>query len=99
MMDVSNPPVKKTSSGVVYAGPCVFHGFLISTDGVNDVIVTFYDNASAASGQEIVPTNTYDATAKALNGATGMKVRCQNGIYLELTCAGMAGIVPQFAPL
>lgn len=99
MLDVSSPPVKKTSSGIVYAGPCVFHGFLIGTDGVNDVTVTFYDNASAASGEEIVPTNTYDATAKALNGATSMKVRCKNGIYLELACAGTAEVVTQFAAL
>ena len=101
MPNVSNPPSKKVASGVVCANPCIFHGYLVGTDGVNDVTVTLFDKASAASGEEIVPTATYDASAGGINGATGMNVRCVNGIYLELSVAGAgaAEVVVQYAPL
>lgn len=95
---MSVKPTTKTASGVVYAYPCIFHGFLIGTDGVNDPTITFYDHASAASGQEIVPTATYDASALGLNGVTGMYQYYANGIYLSITCAGTVEVTPQYAP-
>ena len=95
---LSMPAAKITESGVVYAGPCIFHGFLLGTDGVNDPTITIYDNASAASGQEVVPTQTFDASALGLNGVTGIYQLCDNGIYIEITCAGAVEIIPQYAP-
>lgn len=94
---LSKQPSKKTANALIHTGPCVFHGFLLGTDGVNDPSITFYDNVLAA-GEEIVPTCTYDASALGLNGATGMNIYCENGIYLEIACAGTVEVVPQFSP-
>ena len=84
--------VKKTASGVVIAEPCIFGGFLLGTDGVNDPTVTVYDNTSAASGEELAPTTEYDASVLGLNGAIGFSVVAKNGIYIEITTAGSCEI-------
>ena len=95
---LSAPAAKKTSSGVVYAGPCIFHGFLVGTDGIDDPVITIYDHASKAEGQEVVPTTTYDASMLGLNGATGINQLCAIGIYLEITCSGTVEVNVQYTP-
>jgi len=68
--------------GLVHDGPALLFGFLIGTDAVNDPTITVYDN-TAASGKEVVPTNTYDASALGLNGfMPGAGIKCKNGIYV-----------------
>jgi len=94
---LSKEPTKFTASGIVHTGPCVFRGFLLGTDGVNDPVITVY-NGLDNSGQEIVPTCTYDASAYGLNGCTGVEQYCDAGLYLEITCAGAVEVVVQHAP-
>ena len=94
----SRPPAVKTASGLVYSGPCILHGFLLGTDGVNDPVITVYNN-TAASGEEAIPTATYDASALGLNGATGMKMYCDLGLYVEIACAGSVEVNVMYAPL
>jgi len=62
---------------------------LIGTDGSNDPTITVYDN-TAASGNEVIPTVTYNSGINGLNGVTlpGAGVRCENGIYIAITCSG-----------
>ena len=85
--------VKKTVSGLIITGESHFYGFTLGTDGVNDPTVTLYDN-TAASGNEIVPTTTYDASALGLSGMLlGHAVYCRNGIYVELSAVGTKEIV------
>ena len=88
MADIIFDTVKKTATGIVVAEPCVFGGFLLGTEGVNDPTITIYDNASAASGEELVPTNEYDASLLGLNGAVGFRVHAKNGIYIEIDAGG-----------
>lgn len=77
-----------TGTQVALARPCVFWGFMVGTAAA-DPTITVYDNASAASGMEIVPTTTYDASALGLNGAMlGAGVWCDYGITVDVTCAG-----------
>jgi hypothetical protein len=80
--------VKKTASGIVIAEPCIFGGFFLGTDSANDPTITVYDNAAAASGEELVPTTEYDASVLGLNGAIGFSVLARNGVYIEITTAG-----------
>lgn len=87
-IDIIYTPVKKTASGIVIADLCVFGGFLLGTDGVNNPTITVFDNDSEASGEELVPTVEYDATALGLNGVSGIKLLAQNGIYIEISCSG-----------
>ena len=92
---LSKEPTKFTASGVVHTGPCVFMGFLIGTDGVTDPVITIY-NGTDNSGEEIVPTCTYDGSAYGLNGATGLHQYCDKGLYIEIT--GSVEVVMQYAP-
>jgi hypothetical protein len=94
---LSVKPVKKTASAIVYTGPCIFHGFLLGTDGVNDPTITVYNNISAA-GEEVVPTTVFDASALGLNGVSGMYALCTIGIYIEIASAGTCEAVVQYAP-
>jgi len=88
---------KLTASGIVYTGKCIFRGFLLGCDGVNDPVVTVY-NGLDNTGKEIVPTSTYDASAYGLNGCVGMEKYCSRGVYIEITCAGNVEVCPEVAP-
>lgn len=96
---LSITPEKKTESGIVYTGRSVFRGFLLGTDGVNDPTITVY-NGLSNSGDEIVPSCTYDASALGINGVTGINpgIHCDEGIYLEITCAGTVEVIVLYAP-
>lgn len=90
-------PTIFTASGLINSGPCVFYGFTIGTDGVNDPTIAIYNN-TAGSGQKVIPSNSYDASLLGLNGATGMKVWCDMGLFITITCAGNVEVVPQYVP-
>jgi len=96
---LSKTPTKISASAIVNTGKCVFRGFLLGTDGVNDPVITVY-NGLDNSGGEIVPTCTYDASALGLNGVTGIDpgIYCDVGLYIEITCAGAVEVVPHYAP-
>jgi hypothetical protein len=94
---LSKEPTKFTASGIIHTGPCVFMGFLLGTDGVNDPVITVYDGLDN-TGQEIVPSCTYDASAYGLNGCTGIHQYCTTGLYIEITCVGAVEVVVQHAP-
>ena len=82
-------PKKITESGIAMAGPGIFCGVLVGTDGTNDPTITIYDHASTTSGTEVMPTTTFDASALGLNGfMPGFGILCQNGLYVEISCAG-----------
>ena len=84
---------KLTSSGIVANRPCVLNGFLIGVDGTNDPTITLYDDNDNADGNEVVPTNTYDSSLLGLNGAMFIEgVRCNRGLYCEITCSGTVEI-------
>jgi hypothetical protein len=79
-----------TSSAAVYTLPGLFHGVVVVTDGSNAVTVSVYDNASSAAGAELIPTwvVTTSATDRIQSYGIWPPVKFDNGIYLELTCAG-----------
>jgi hypothetical protein len=83
---------KLTESGLVISGKCVIGAVLIGMDGTNDQEITGYDN-TAESGDEVLPTTTYDASALGLNGYTGPPVECENGFYLGISGAGTREVV------
>lgn len=90
----NNVSISGNGGSLICAGPCFFYGFLLGLDGTNDPSITFYDNTSA-SGEEIVPTNTYDASILGLNGAMFPAPKyCQNGVYVYVTQAGTTEIEP-----
>jgi hypothetical protein len=96
--NLSKIPTKITTTGIIHTGPCEFRGFLMGTDGVNDPTITIY-NGINNTGQEVVPTATYDAAIMGLNGVTGKTHYCNTGLYIEITCAGAVEVVPEFKPV
>jgi len=85
---------KLSASGVAYTGGCALASMFIGMDGVNDPEITVYDGIDA-TGSEVVPTATYDASALGLNGFHGglLGYDCKAGIYVEITCAGTVEVV------
>ena len=81
---------ERTASAAISTTSGVFHGILLVTDATNAVILSIYDNVSAASGTELIPTTT--VTTSATNRITGISieppVRYDNGIYVSVSVAG-----------
>jgi hypothetical protein len=90
--------LKLTASGQVYTGSCLLDGYLVGTDGVNDVTISCYDNTSAA-GTELAPTVTYDAAKQGISGFFARRpVKAAKGIYIEITCAGSCEVFGYYGP-
>jgi len=80
---------KSDTGSAIVAEPCLFGGVLIATDGTNKPTITIHDNASAASGEEVLPENEYGVSAEALQGAMpGWPGVICDGLYLTYTDAG-----------
>ena len=89
-----------SASGAIYTGKCIYYGFRAGLDATNDATITIYDN-TAASGTEICPTNTYDASALGLNGEVlgdAAAIECDYGIYVDITCSGTCEVVVVYQP-
>ncbi len=74
-----------------YVGKCTYHGFRLGMDATNDVTLTIKDGDI-----EIVPTNTYDASALGLNGEVlpdQAAITCETGITVTVTCTGTFEII------
>jgi len=79
---------KLSASGMIFTGESILSHMLLGTDGVNDPTITIYDGTDN-TGEEIVPTTTYDSSALGLNGFTLTHVlEFIIGIYVEITCSG-----------
>jgi len=98
MAEISGSPVVIRNSGLAYSGRCIFHGYMLGTDGVNDPTITVRDSIESSGGNEVVPAATYDASLQGMNGATGLRVLCENGLYVDVSCAGLVKVVLYFHP-
>lgn len=81
-----------TADGAVFAGRTRLYGVAIITDGTNPADVILYDNAAAASGTKVYEGGVQGAS----RGATVIfdaPVRCNNGLYLDITGTGASCIV------
>ncbi len=85
-----------SASGQVTTKSAVLLGMQIGTDSANDPTVTIYDGTNN-TGNEIVPTTTYDASALGLNGfVCPYSKRAYNGIYVEIACAGAVEVTVDY---
>lgn len=75
---------------MVVAAPCTFYGFALGMDGSADVQITVFDSKTTTTTgmEEIVPTNTYDASALGLNGCSFPQgISCNYGIAVTAASA------------
>ena len=86
---------KVTETTNITTSPSLFGGFTLGTDGINDPTITVTDGAS---GAEIIPTATYDASALGLNGALlgGHLVDAPNGVTVVISCAGTVEVTTYY---
>lgn len=87
----------KIADAAIVSGRGFFLGIFFVTDATNEVTVNIYDNASAASGKKLIPTDTIITTAAANRiqaiGFEKGEVPYMNGIYVDITCAGTVSYI------
>ena len=78
---------EKAASGAITAGQGLFYGFLIATDSTTAVTVSIHDNATAASGSEVIPTVTVPTAADYRMQAIypPVPIRYYNGLYVSIS--------------
>lgn len=79
---------QKTASAVISAAGGVLHGLIISGGATAAGTITLYDNASAASGTQLIPPISLIATAdndRVKQITFPEPLRFYNGCYLEIT--------------
>lgn len=91
--------VEKTQSDAITASPCFFFGYLVGMDGANDVRLS-YHNGTDENDPEVVPSNTYDASALNANGALfTVPIYCPDGLYLYVESGSNYEIVTYYVTL
>ena len=83
----------KAADSLIQVQGGLFYGIAIATDGVNAVTVSIYDVATATTGALIVPTfvATTSATDRVKSFFVYPAIKYNNGIYVDITCAGTVG--------
>ena len=86
----SKVSAEKTAAAAITTTDGLFYGIAVITDGTNAVTVSIYDNASAASGTELIPTwvVTSSATDRAQAFSIDPGAIFYNGIYVDITTSG-----------
>jgi hypothetical protein len=78
----------QTADSAIMDNAGFFKGFLITPDGANNVTITFYDNASAASGTQLTPDMIFAGDGGTQGITFPAYIQCKNGIYADITTAG-----------
>lgn len=79
---------QETASKAIRTSRCAFAGIIVATDGTNDVTVDVYDNADGATGTRLVPQFVVDGADDIGGILFEPVVKCQRGIYVDITTAG-----------
>ena len=83
---------KGVATTVIKATAGILHGFLIETDGTNNVTVQLYNHASTATNP--ITPSVVIAGGDRFGGALGIDAICSNGIVLVLS--GTNGVATVF---
>lgn len=88
----------QTGDALIISGRAEFHGITITGDGTNAVTVDIYNNIEK-SGEKITPTLNFSqsATSKTQAYSVNPPVRCNTGIYVDITTSGTASYVIYFS--
>lgn len=86
----SKQSAEKTADAAITTSGGLFHGIAVITDATNSVTVSIYDNATAASGTELIPTWIVTTSARDRIQAYSINppVRYYNGVYVDITTSG-----------
>ena len=95
MQHIYGTPIRVTSSTLVYTGRGFLFSLLIGTDTVNDPVIAIHDDTDGdTAANEIVPSNTYDATALGINGLVlKFAKNFTTGLYVKIANLGSGSII------
>ena len=88
---MSMPITFDQAGGAIFTKQCKVTSLFLGLDGVNDPQITIYDNPSAASGKQVLPTTIFDASILGLNGFTlagDAALDFLEGIYVLVEASG-----------
>jgi opacity protein-like surface antigen len=94
---------EQTGDAAIVSGRGCFAGITIQTDGSNNVTFDIYDNATAASGDNMVAemvvttstTNRYHTLGFSIDPCLN---RYYNGIYVDITTSGVVKYMVYWIP-
>jgi hypothetical protein len=94
---------EKTGDAAIVSGAGCFAGIVIQTDGANSVTVSIYDNASAASGNDLIAEWVVTSNSDTRYHALGFEIspclnRSYNGIYVDITTSGAVKYMVYYMP-
>ena len=89
---------EKTADSAAVAEAGYLCGIIIATDGTNAVTLDMYDNATAASGTNIVPTLVITTSASNRGTAIAVNRAISNGVYVDITTSGTLSYVVYYKP-
>ena len=85
----------KAADALIFTGPAVLRGFIVTTDGAADVTIDVYDKTTA-TGTKLIPTFTVKG-ANNYGGVMNAEIQAATGIYLDITTSGTAGVVVYYS--
>ncbi len=93
-------PYRATASAAIYTGAGFIFSMLIGTDTVNDPVVSVHDAVNGdTAANEIIPSNTYDASILGINGAVfHFAKHFSTGLYVKIANIGSGSVVIDYRP-
>jgi len=81
---------ENTATASVLSTAGFLYGIMVVTDGSNDVTIDLHDNASAASGDKLVPTMVLNAVSnsRVISIPFSVPIAYSKGIYATITTSG-----------
>ena len=80
--------VVKSASALIKTGKCAFAGFIVVTDGINEVTVNIYDNTEAAGDDRFCPVDMLiRGAAKVFTLDYNPPIQGKTGIYIQISVA------------
>lgn len=91
-------PVRIVESTLIYTGRCFLFSLLLGLDTVNDAVIAVHNDIDGDDAtKEVVPSNTYDASAMGINGLVLKFAKdLSTGLYIKVTNIGSGSVVVDY---
>lgn len=100
MKHVYGIPYRATESTLIHTGPGFLFSMLIGTDTINDPVVSIHDALNGdTAANEIIPSNTYDASVLGINGLVlHFAKHFSTGLYVKIANMGSGSVIADYRP-
>lgn len=77
---------------LIHTGFTVLSGYWVGTDAATDVVVTIYNDITAAAANMIIPPTPHDAAKQVPMGFVDFPIECPNGLTVKVATIGTGGV-------